>query len=94
MDTCKGCGAEIRWIRSSVNRRATPVDAEPVWIRRDTSGDVFLRADGSTVFGYKIGDAFDEDAEVAEVFESHFATCPVAGQFRNRQPRKRPSGYR
>ena len=93
---CRGCGAEVRWIRTQANRRKMPVDAEPVWVLLCSGGDSFVRADGSIVFGRKIGDAWDDDpdANVIECYESHFATCPVGGQFRIRKPRTRPSGYR
>ena len=93
---CRGCGAEIAWIRTAGNRRKTPVDAEPVWVLIEAGGDVFLRKDGSAVFGRKVGDAWDDDpdANVIECYESHFATCPVGGQFRNRQPRTRAPGLR
>ena len=93
---CRGCGAEVLWIRTAGNRRKTPVDAEPVWVLQQAGGDTFLQKDGGVVFGRKIGDAWDDDpdANVIECYESHFATCPVGGQFRNRQPRTRAPGYR
>ena len=93
---CLGCQAEIIWIRTKANRRKTPVDAEPVQVLVGAGGDTFLQADGSVVFGRKIGDAWDDDpdANVIECYESHFATCPVGGQFRNRAPRTRGPGYR
>ena len=72
-----------------------PVDAEPVWVIPGP-GNSFVTADGRIVVGRKIGDAWDDDpdANIIEVYESHFATCPMGGQFRNRKPRTRPSGYR
>lgn len=93
---CRGCGAEVIWIRTKAERRKMPVDAEPVWVLPMSGGDTFLRKDGSIVFGRKIGDAWDDDpdANVIECYESHFATCPVGGQFRNRAPRTRAPGYR
>ena len=93
---CRGCNAEIEWIKAVGNRRKTPVDAEPVWVLPCTGGDVFLRKDGTTVFGRKIGDAWDDDpdANVIQCYESHLATCQVGGPFRNRQPRTRAPGYR
>lgn len=73
-----------------------PVDAEPVWIRVEAGGDTFVRGDGSIVFGRRIGDAYEaeEGDTLMEVMESHFATCPAGGQFRNRKPRTRAPGYR
>ena len=93
---CRGCNAEVIWIRSVANRRKIPCDAGPVWVLQEVGGNTFVRKDGSILFGRKIGDAWDDDpdANVIEAYESHFATCPVGGQFRNRQPRDRVSGYR
>ena len=92
---CRGCGAEVLWIRMQTTRRKMPVDAEPVWIRKETGGDSFITKNGLIIFGKKVGDAFDDpDTELIECYESHFATCPVGGQFRNRQPRTRAPGYR
>ena len=93
--TCRGCGAEVIWIRTAAGFRM-PVDAEPVWIREEHGGNTFVKKDGTIAFGRKIGDAYEaeEGDNLAEVFESHFATCPVGGQFRNRKPRTRPPGYR
>ena len=93
---CRGCGAEVEWIRARGTRRKMPVDAEPVWVLLESGGDTFVRKDGSIVIGRKIGDAWDDDpdANVIECYESHFATCPVGGQFRKRQPRTRAPGYR
>ena len=70
------------------------MDADPVWIQRSTSGDAFLTESGGCVFGFKIGDAMDDPLPViAEVYESHLATCP-ARQTRNRKQRNRAPGYR
>lgn len=93
---CRGCGREIRWMRTTAGH-AMPVDAEPVWIRLESGGDTFVRRDGAIVFGKKIGDAYDDDdpdTNLLEVYESHFATCPAGGQFRNRKPRTRAPGFR
>ena len=93
---CRGCGSEVIWVKTIVNRKKMPIDAEPVWVLPDSSGKTFIREDGTMVTGRKIGDAWDDDpdANVIEAHESHFATCPVGGQFRNRQPRTRAPGYR
>lgn len=94
--TCRGCGAEVIWIRTAAGFRM-PVDAEPVWIKIEPGGNTFIREDGSFVFGRRIGDAYEEedpDTELIEAHESHFATCPVGGQFKNRKPRTRAPGYR
>ena len=93
---CRGCGAEVRWVRIQATGKKTPVDPEPVWVKLETGGHAFLRLDGTMVFGREIGDAWDDDpdANLIEAYKSHFATCPVGAQFRNRQPRTRAPGYR
>ena len=93
--TCRGCGAEVIWIRTAAGMKM-PVDAEPVWIRTEPGGNTFVKKDGKIAFGRKIGDAYEaEEGDIlAEVFESHFATCQVGGQFKNRKPRTRAPGYR
>lgn len=84
---CRGCGAEIIWMKTPMGKKM-PADAEPVWILVGGPGrKPFLRKDGSFVFGEKIGDAYeqdDPDSEMVECYESHFATCTEAGEFRKR----------
>ena len=94
-NVCRGCGAEVFWARTPQGRKM-PLDVEPVWIRITAGGKLYLRKDGTFVQGEKIGDAWDDDpdANVIEAYESHFATCPVGGDFRNRAPRTRAPGYR
>ena len=93
---CRGCGAEVIWVKTVTSRRKMPIDAEPVWVLLESKGSTYVQKDGTFVIGRKVGDAWDDDpdANVIEAHESHFATCPVGGQFRNRQPRTRAPGYR
>ena len=92
---CSGCGAEVIWIRTAAGKKM-PVDADPVWVIQAPGGKTYMLLDGRCVFGKKVGDAWDDDpdANVIEAHESHFATCPVGGQFRNRKPRTRPHGIK
>lgn len=93
---CNGCGAEVMWIRTATGHKM-PVDAEPVWVKVEPGGKPFFRLDGTTVTGRRIGDAYDDEEPgqiIIEAYESHFSTCPVGGQFRNRKPRTRAPGYR
>lgn len=87
--TCKGCGAPIIYVRT-VSKQKMPIDAEPVWVKLSTGGHTFVRPDGSFVFGTRAGDADDSEGDFVEAHESHFATCPYAGHFRQpRKPRER-----
>ena len=83
---CKGCGADICWIRMQYSGKSMPVNAEPISVMYGAGTDTFVREDGLTIIGKKIGEDFDYDAypdgQVMEAYESHFATCPNAGKFR------------
>ena len=75
MARCRGCGAEIDWIRAHTGKNM-PVDPEPVFVAVDDGDDVFITDDGEVIFGRRVT-ANDGSAEVA--FVSHWATCPVGG---------------
>ena len=90
---CRGCGAEIMIIKSGGVYGRVTVEAEPVWIKQITGGDLFITLDGRTVFGQIAGDADDDpDSNFIEAYIPHKGKCPNNG----RAPRKRhrPSGYR
>ena len=94
--TCRACGKPIIFIKTKIGR-STPCDAEPVYIRQDTKGDVFVLPYGGTVNGFEVGDAYDDpDTNLIPVYRSHFATCTNPDDFRRKRKRerKRPSGYR
>jgi len=84
---CKGCGAEIIWIKMYGSGKAMPVNAEPVRVLYEEGTDKFIRPDGVVISGRQIGDAWDDDPEktVMEAYLSHFATCPKGDSFRNRR---------
>lgn len=82
---CRGCGAEIIWIKMYGSGKRMPVDAEQVDVLLYGPGsNTFIRSDGVTITGAEIGDAWDDDpdANIVKAYRSHFATCPAAGQFR------------
>ena len=81
MARCKGCGAEIDWIKTRAGKNM-PVDPEPVFVAVDDGSDFFVTDEGEVIHGREIP-ANDGSAEVA--FVSHWATCPVAGQFRRKR---------
>lgn len=96
MNRCQGCGAEVLWVKTAAGNKM-PIDAEPVWVKVESGGNTFILKDGRFVIGRKVGDAYDDedpDSNLMEAHESHFTTCPVGGQFRNRKPRTRAPGYR
>lgn len=81
MARCRGCGAEIDWIRTRAGKNM-PVDPEPVFVAVDDGSDVFVSDEGEVIHGRTVP-ANDGTAEVA--FVPHWATCPEAGQFRRKR---------
>jgi hypothetical protein len=81
---CRGCGKPILFIRT-VEKKLMPVDAEPVWVKPDREGHMYVRRNGQMIHGVIIGDACDTpDRKPAEAYVSHFATCSQAAAFRKR----------
>ena len=82
--TCRGCGKPILFIKAADGKKM-PVDAEPVCVKPDREGYLYLRRNGAFVHGYIVGDAYDQpDRTLAEAYVSHFATCSQAARFRQR----------
>ena len=80
MGICKGCGAEILWIRTKTGK-TMPVDEKPVPYYEGGSAKIVLE-DGSVVKGSLDG---PEESFKGFGYISHFATCPKAGNFRRRK---------
>lgn len=78
MARCRGCGANIEWIRTRAGKNM-PVDPAPVFVITGTGRGTFITDDGDTI----TGSASQENSGGAQVgFISHFATCLAAGRFR------------
>lgn len=79
MSTCKGCGAEIVWIKTKAGKPA-PVNIHPVHIVPDPAGSEYgYLEDGSLLRGRKAG---MDDEECKTCMQPHFATCQKADTFR------------
>ena len=81
MSRCKGCGAEISWIKTK-SGKSMPVDEKPVPYHIG-KGAKIVTEDGDVVSGSLEG---PENTFVGFGYISHFATCPKAGQYRRRKP--------
>ena len=82
MSVCRGCGREIRWIRTPAGKDM-PVD-EP-FVRFVPAGgqDTFITRDGSTVRGHRpTGKEIHDRIATQMGYTPHWATCPAAGHFR------------
>lgn len=78
MAKCRGCGAEIDWIRTRAGKNM-PVDPEPVFVIVGEGDGHFVTDEGDVISGREVP-ANNGTAEVA--FVPHWATCPEAGRFR------------
>lgn len=81
MSRCRGCGAEIIWIKT-VGGRAMPCDPGPVLYRElRTGGMKIMTRDGRVLRAQMCN---DEDKADGIGYISHFSTCPEAEKFRRR----------
>lgn len=80
MNTCRSCGARIRWA-TTANGNRMPIDDEPV-----PDGNIVL-SDPTPGAYAPVALLVDPDAPMLDDpprFVAHFATCPNADQHRKR----------
>lgn len=85
MGKCKGCGANVLWIRTT-SGRMMPCNPVPVPYYSEEAGDpnaTLVTFDGLVVKCY-VGDVIDY-APSGIGYVPHWATCPAAGQFRRKK---------
>ena len=79
---CRGCGAEIAWIKTR-SGKSMPCDPrlEPYWARKGAKGKI-LTPNGDVV-------SCDFEGNLSEAtgvgYVPHFATCPNADSFRRKK---------
>jgi hypothetical protein len=79
---CKGCGADIYWIRTHAGR-LMPVNTTRKLILADAkdSDTTIVTDKGEVVTGKQVENGFYTDYG----YESHFATCPAAAEYRRKK---------
>ena len=82
MSRCKGCGAEIVWIKTA-GGKSIPCDPEQRVYWAKTGGkDKIVTLNGEVCSA----DLSGEPNKASGVgYISHFATCPMAGSFRRQK---------
>lgn len=102
---CRGCGKEIYRIKPPQDRRSVPVNSEPLLIKRTSpaehldgvKSDWFVLESGASVFGYPVGDSYDDDTNLYVAYEPHLPGCPTNGRAprkpRDRIKRDKEKGY-
>lgn len=85
---CPGCGAEIIRIKIPFQRRSIPVNAEPLWIKKDPTGSTFVCETGAFVIGFSVGDSYDNTDTIVLAYDPHLPHCPSNGRA-PRKPRNR-----
>ena len=76
MAICKACGARIRWIKT-LSGKAMPCDDIAIPYRQDDAGPLILvTKDGAVIHAVR------DKASSQYGYQSHFATCPAASDFR------------
>jgi len=81
METCKSCGATIKWAVTTKNKRM-PIDLEP-----HPKGNIQLQDQGK--WHPPLAVVHSVRAPGIEYYISHFATCPSAAQHK-RKPISNP----
>ena len=82
MSKCRGCGAEINWIRTR-SGKLIPVDPQPVFFADGAGKEIVVTADGMISNGILCRGGNVPPGKRTG-WKSHFATCPMADQFRRR----------
>lgn len=82
MSVCRGCGKEIRWIKTKAGK-AMPVDEPFVHFVPAGGPDTFITGDGRTVRGRKpTWQDIESNNAMPAGYVPHWATCPAAGNFK------------
>lgn len=82
---CRGCGADIGFIKTKAGK-TMPCDANSVYFVPDpVAKDVFVCPDGTVKHGRPTTEDTSPLIGKPEIgYISHFATCPGADKFRNK----------
>lgn len=78
MTQCRGCGAEIKFVKS-LKGKWMPVDPEPATEKDADQGDTLVREDGKVI---TVGRDSDEGLKC---YVPHWITCPNADEFKRRR---------
>lgn len=73
---CRGCDADILWLKSERTGKPSPIDAYPAW-----NGNVLIDWEHET---WRVATTDEKAAHGRELHLSHFATCPFQEKFRTR----------
>lgn len=102
---CVGCGTRIYRIKPPHERRSISVDSEPLCIKRTSAARTeegvdanwFILETGASVYGYPVGDGYDDDTDLVIAYEPHLPKCPTNGRAprkpRDRIKRDKEKGY-
>lgn len=82
MSKCRGCGADIRWIKTKAGK-LIPVNPDPTYLVDGNGTDIIVTEDGLIANGTICPVPVSPGHRVGWV--SHFATCPMAAGFRRRK---------
>lgn len=79
MSVCRSCGKPIKWIELKSGKKM-PVDPDPFELWEAEEGDTVVTERGDVI-------KYDKDKHAgneAEVYVSHFSTCPQADSWRKK----------
>ena len=81
MSTCKGCGREIRWIKTP-NEKAMPVDPPEIRFVAAEGPETYIAPDGKTLRGFEVVNVRYPFTLATRIgYRPHWGTCPAADHF-------------
>lgn len=79
MAKCKGCGADIVWIKTPGGKSMPCDSAQLTYWKNSHGSDIIVTPNGEVFRANLTGDL----AQATGIgYRSHFATCPAANKFR------------
>lgn len=83
LSICKGCGKEIKWIRT-IGGKKMPVDPEAVFVTVREGSERFVTEEGAVISGRSA--RLDEiGGRTPLAYVPHWKTCPNAADFRQKR---------
>ena len=83
LSTCKGCGKEIKWIRT-IGGKKMPVDPEGVFVIACDGSERFVTDEGAVISG-RSARLNEIHNQTPLAYVPHWKTCPKAANFRQKR---------
>lgn len=83
LSICKGCGAQIKWIRT-IGGKKMPVDPETVFVTAREGSERFVTDEGAVISG-RLTRLGEIGGRTPLAYVPYWKTCPNAADFRQKR---------